>query len=243
VAKKDFARNKAPRRREQKSGVSMLPFAILLIAGLCFAGGYWVATEQRAQDTVSQGALDARQTLLEAKVAENNILQAKVDILKKRVALWKSKAGQDAHSKVGDLHFYTDLPKQSVMPSPVVEPASLPTRSAAQSSATARAHPIRAHPAKQAHGWVKQLTVNTPAVVNGFRIQIASFRSMAGALGLQKKLNQAGFRAFVQTVDLSEKGQWFRTCGGPYASKAEAEQQLPAIEALAHVKGLLIRGG
>jgi len=238
MAAKDFAHVKASSRQEKKSGVSMLPFAIVCVAGFCFAAGYWIATEQHSQGSASQGDVDARQKLLDAKVAENNILQSKIDMLEERVSMWKSKAGQDAHSKVGDLQFYTDLPKQSVMPSPVVEPAKAPEQTVIQPTAKATISPLT-----QVQGEVTPVAVDTQAAVSGFRIQIGSFRAMADAMNLQKKLNGAGFKAYVQTVDLGDKGQWFRAYAGPYTSKAEAEQNLPAIEAQVHVKGLLIRGG
>jgi len=238
MASKDFAHVKAPSRVEKKSSAPMLPFAIVCIAVLCFAVGYWVATEQNAKGSASQGDVDAKQVQLAAKIAEINILQAKIDTLEELVAMWKSKAKQDAHSKVGDLQFYTDLPKQSVTPSPVVEPAKAPEQAVAPSAVRAPVTPVR-----EAQREIKPVTVDTPVEDAGFRIQIASFRSMEDAAALQKKLSQAGFKVYVQTVDLADKGQWFRAYAGPYASKTEAEQQLPAIEALVHLKGLLIRGG
>ncbi|PIP02641.1 MAG: SPOR domain-containing protein [Zetaproteobacteria bacterium CG12_big_fil_rev_8_21_14_0_65_54_13] len=238
MASKDFAHVKAPRRVEKKGSTPLLPFAIIGIALLCFAAGYWVATEQNTKGSASQGDVNAKQVLLDAKVAEINILQAKIDMLEERVAMWKSKAKQDAHSKVGDLQFYTDLPKQSVTPSPVVEPAKAPEQAVVASVVRAPVTPVR-----ETQRQIKPVAADAGYTESGFRIQIASFRTMDDAVALQKKLRQAGFKVYVQTVDLGDKGQWFRAYGGPYASKTEAERQLPAIEAQVHLKGLLIRGG
>ncbi|EAU53634.1 SPOR domain-containing protein [Mariprofundus ferrooxydans] len=240
MAKKDFAHIKAPSRQEKKAGLNMLPFAIVAIAGFCFAAGYWTGTAQHdVKPTVSQKDMAARQARLDAKTAEINVLQARIDALEEQVAMWKGKAKQDAHSKVGDLQFYTDLPKQSVTPAPVVEPAK-------ESGEPVEPSPVKADPhefASSGQGVVTPVAAEPRAVLAGFRIQIASFRSRVDATALQNKLNKAGFKAYVQTVDLAERGQWFRTYAGPYASKAEAEQRLPAIEAQMHMKGLLIRGG
>lgn len=240
MGKKDFAHIKAPSRQEKKTGLSMLPFAIVAIAGFCFAAGYWIGTAQHdvKKATVSQKDVDVRQARLDAKTAEVNVLQARIDALREQVSMWKGKAKQDAHSKVGDLQFYTDLPKQSVTPAPVVEPAK-------ESGQRVEPSPVKTEPHEFAsdQGMAMPVAAEPQTAVTGFRIQIASFRSREDATALQSKLNKAGFRAYVQTVDLGGRGQWFRTYAGPYASKAEAEQRLPAIEAQMHMKGMLIRGG
>ncbi|TLS68168.1 SPOR domain-containing protein [Mariprofundus erugo] len=262
MAKQDFARLEAPSRKDKKQdGISVVSVvAIVLIAGLCFVAGYWIGGQQgggAGEHGVPQAKLDALQAKLDEKAAENHVLQANIEGLQEQVELWKAKAQQSAHARVGNLQFYSELPKQSVKPSPVLEPAPEPeadahvdTRPVAAARVEVKPVAVDAHPAAATRSEVKQaLPAETAAVVAPavddalYRIQIASFRSREDANSMQQKLTQAGFRALVETVELGDKGTWYRIFAGPYGGRIEADKQLADIEQKVHVKGLLIRGG
>lgn len=258
MARQDFARLEVPRRKEKKKdGIPLLSVvAVVLIAILCFVAGYWAAGQKAGgtgEHGVPQAKLDAMQAKLDEKAAENHVLQANIEGLQEQVELWKAKAQQSAHARVGNLQFYSELPKQSVKPAPVLEPAPQP-----EVADTRPATPVPPRPkpvavpseavaarAEVAPVAPVEAAATTSAVVDDalYRIQIASFRSREDAASMQQKLTQAGFRALVETVDLGDKGTWYRIFAGPYGGRIEADKQLADIEQKVHVKGLLIRGG
>jgi cell division septation protein DedD len=57
-----------------------------------------------------------------------------------------------------------------------------------------------------------------------FTIQVSSFRSMEQASELKGRLSKKGYAAYVQSVDLSDKGTWHRVRIGNYRDKEGAER-------------------
>ncbi len=57
-----------------------------------------------------------------------------------------------------------------------------------------------------------------------FTIQVSSFRSMDQASELKGRLSKKGYAAYVQSVDLSDKGTWHRVRVGNYRDKDGAER-------------------
>jgi len=243
MSKKDFAQVKAPRHEPKKKGSSLLPIVMVLLVIVSFAAGYWLAGQQLTAPEaplVSKAELQTLQAQLEARSAQVQEQQSMIAKLKQQSALWKAKAEQDAHSKVGDLSFYHELPNQSVTPSPVMERAKAPV-----AGEPAPVIPDKA-PAKVITPAAVVSQPATPAAVSSdhqFTIQVASLRREQDALALRQKLEKNGVQSFIRTADLGDKGQWFRVYAGPYSSRTKAEQLLPAIEARVHVKGLRVHGG
>ncbi len=251
MSKQDFAQVKASTKTESGSASSSLLNAvgIVVIAGLCFSGGYWLGSGDIRQ-TGNKTDVEALEARLAAQVAENKVLQAKNETLQDMVLQWKTKAEQGAHTKVGELTFYKELPKESVTPAPVpdrpkaktrphhavkpvaeqrmtVEPVDRPaaTVNAVDTAATAAAD--AAHPGL------------TPP--SRYRIQLASFRTESGARAMQGKLATAGIHSQIKPVNLGEKGQWYRLYAGPFGSKSAAEQAQLQVEKQVKLKGFIIR--
>jgi DedD protein len=57
-----------------------------------------------------------------------------------------------------------------------------------------------------------------------FTIQVSSFRSMDQASELKGRLSKKGYAAYVQSVDLNDKGTWHRVRIGSYRDKDGAER-------------------
>jgi len=245
VAGQDFAHNAAPSRKTADKPVgasSILPtVAILFVAGACFAGGYWLGSAD-IQQTANKTDIQAVEAHLAIKDAKIKLLQAHIDNLDALVQKWKDKANQGAHTKVGELRFYKDLPKQSVMPAPI-----LPASKNILKAATKAVRPITTQPIKRTIK-AQPSKASTPAPnkktldPTAYRIQIASFRSQSDAAPMQQKLLKAGFPAFIHAVDLGSKGQWFRVYAGPFVSKSAAQKKQSQIEQQMHIKGFLLRG-
>jgi len=239
MARQDFAHNAAPSKTQAPAGtVSALPVVgIILVAVACFSAGYWLG-----KDDIQQGFnkvdVDAVEAQLAVKDAEARLQEARIETLQALVEQWKAKAGEGAHTKLGELNFYKDLPKQSVMPAPV--------------SAKTVEKVVRKKIALPKHGGIRNAGTITPESVSptakkvfdasAYRIQIASFRHEYDALPVQKKIKRAGFAAYVKAVDLGDKGIWFRVYAGPFVSKAVAERKSMRLETEMNIKGLLVRG-
>ena len=57
-----------------------------------------------------------------------------------------------------------------------------------------------------------------------YTIQVSSFRSMEQASELKGRLSKKGYAAYVQSVDLNDKGTWHRVRVGNYRDKEGAER-------------------
>jgi len=236
---KDYAKLQANTRARQKHGNSAgTVLAIFLIAGLCFATGFWIGSGSSTQpkDMVSRSNLQDLQTQLDVKLAEAKVQQAKIETLQELVAEWKAKAEQDAHSKVGDLNFYQELPEQNVQPAPV-EPSS-PAGAADSDNRYTPPEPPKDAPPETL---TPHATIDTSAPSGGYRIQLGSFRDSHDAARVQQKLVHAGFPAMIRQVDLGEKGTWYRVYGGPYADKGKAETASRKIAGKLKIQGLILR--
>jgi cell division septation protein DedD len=248
MAGQDFAQVKASKKSESggRSGSLLAVFGIAFVAIACFVAGFWLGGNQGIQHKAAHPELDAAQAQLKLKEARIDLQQARIEVLEKLVEEWKKKSEEGATARVGELKFYHDLPRQSVMPAPV---SDLP---ASKSSVRPALPP---HPAKpplekpesvktvdmrRADKPTKKTTTDTAAVV--YQIQVASFRLKAEASRFQKTLFNAGFPAFVRSVDLAEKGNWFRVYAGPYSSKDIAEKAQADIHKQTKIRGLLVRG-
>jgi len=252
--KQDFAQVKASTQTESGSASSSIlnAIGIVVIAGLCFSGGYWLGTGDIAQ-TGNKTDTDAIEAKLAAQVAENRILQAKNETLQDMVMQWKTKAEQGAHTKVGELTFYKELPKQSVTPAPVPDAPKIKTAVAPETVAkVVSQHDVKpaAEPPEATVKTVDALaeggasaTVQQPEQTSNeyYRIQLASFRTESGAMKMQGKLAKAGFISQVKMADLGGKGQWFRLYAGPYDSKSAAENAQQKIDTQMKLKGFIIR--
>ena len=249
---RDFVKLEAPARtRKKKEGGSIiLVLSIVVIAGLCFAAGFWLGGSQSSQPAAvgaSQSDLDKVGAELEAKRAEAEVLQARIETLQDQVEQWKAKAGAGAHPKVGELQFYKELPKQSVTPSSV--PDSKPATARAMDQSLEVEHPQHIPTAPAAERAMSDAAMTDGAMADGaadqvtYRVQLASFRTRDDATSLQLKLMKAGFTAFVHSVNLADRGQWFRVYAGPYANKDLAKDAVRNIQDKMNIRGMLVREG
>jgi len=234
VARRDFALNEAPSRPQGSAVSALMPvLAIVMVALLCFAAGYWFGQTQApksqqmdAGDRVSQAEYDN----LHARFIEQ---QKQLDALGVELAKWKALANRDASSRLGELQFYETLPKQPVMPAPLA-------------SATAgNPAPEAASPEKPAGGQDLLAGIigrEMQSLRQGeYRIQVGSFRSRSEAAPLRKKLEDAGFASFSEAVDLGEKGRWVRVYVGPFSSRSRAESARRELKERLKISGLLLR--
>ncbi len=61
---------------------------------------------------------------------------------------------------------------------------------------------------------------------SGYTIQVVSVKKFDVALGVVRKLRNAGFQPFIKNADLGSRGKWYRVRVGHYRDKAEAQKAL-----------------
>jgi len=240
MAKKDYAKLQASAKAESKSSSSSssLPaFGIVLIALLCFAGGYWLGGDKPvSENSVDRSDLDAVKSQLAGKEADSVLLQAKIDELQEQVESLQERAKQGAYTKIGALKFYQELPEQSVTPAPVAE--TKPAAARAMQHTTAEIPDAAPVVAPTSIAPAEKSTADA-----AYKVQLASFKTRAEAVVMQQKLKKSGLSSFVRGVDLEGRGQWFRVYAGPYANKESGRDAVKEIQKKVDIRGLLVRGG
>jgi len=240
MAKKDYAKLQASAKPDSNSSSSSLSaVGIVLPALLCFAAGYWLGGEKTAKHNnasdVTQSDLNVVQSQLAGKEAEARLLLVKIEQLQEQVESLQERAKQGAHTKLGALKFYQELPEQSVTPAPVAETKPAPARAMEHSTTDM---PESAPVIAQASIAPSQKSTGKDA----YKIQLASFRSRSEAAIMQQKLMKSGLSSFVRAVELEARGQWFRVYTGPYADKDVARDAVREIQKKMGIRGLLVRG-
>lgn len=216
---KDFAEVQAPQAIPQKAGQAQIVAVVggmLIIVAAGFAGGFMLGQEQGRQKANQA----EKQRLLEQIGKQRQELET----LKEKDRKHLASPGRTS-TQVGDLTFYNTLPKQSVTPAPLNE-----ARSSVAASGTA---PRPAHT-------VKNTVRSQPASGEIYRLQLGSYHLKANAGHLKAQLEQAGFPAKVQEMQLPGLGLWYRVYAGPYPSLTEAENARAQVQAKLHITGLLL---
>jgi cell division septation protein DedD len=57
---------------------------------------------------------------------------------------------------------------------------------------------------------------------SGYTVNIASFRDKGNADRLMKELEEKGYEAFIEKVNIAQKGTWYRVAMGRFSSREEA---------------------
>jgi cell division protein FtsN len=262
VADRDFAKLQAA-ARPPVAGMSRLRTASLVVAIVTvviggFVGGYWLGKRQGHETAESE----ARAALV-AQIQEQ---KQELAVLRRQQAEDKAKAKADVgvlpNTDVGDLTFYTDLPKQPVKPEPLSQPVSKPTMTAAGTAAVAAAA-AAAKPAQPAHtpaqpaatpaapapgsgkvqAVIRRALAGRAAATQGYYVQVASFRDTQSAARVRAKLTAIGLDSALKPARIPGRGTWYRLQVGPYGSQHDAEAVRIDIEQKMRIKGLIVHEG
>jgi len=248
VAKRDFAHVHTPVKKKSGKGhpaAAMAGISLLLTAILAFTGGYMVG--------------DTRNSTL-ALQSEKEVLQTRVEGLQKHVAELeqqlasslereKPAAKKAAADRVGDLTFYSALPKQKVMPSPLGDtgPAAVQKHRGEDIEAYADLPPpaSRVRLAATVHPVVKQGTGDTAggagSATASYRLQVGSFVRRSDAEVLLNRMALAGIKATVREAQVPNLGTRYRVFTASYSGMAEAEGAKALLHEKLGINGLLMR--
>jgi len=227
VAGRDFASVKASSRRKagrKKTTAAANPWwmiAALMLLVVCFALGLWVGKSQgkvivrvdhEAEQRLQQ-QITARQQQIDKLQTENRALQQRL---------------QAQQGDVGDLTFYSELPRQSVTPAPLSESHSAPV---------AAKHVRKKDDVSQL---IEQEMAKVSPATLRYHIQVGSFKRESDARTLLHRLQKAHVSAYIQAVELTGKGRWFRVIAGPFHSQLLADHAREDIEKKLHLRGLVV---
>ncbi len=240
MARHDFAHNEAPIPPQNHSLGALMPvMAILMVALLCFAGGYWLGQAQSQHKPVisqQKGVSEAEYANLKAQFEQQ---QLQMEALGNELAKWKAIATRDASGKVGELQFYKELPRQTVMPAPLNDSERAAKPRAENHTPLTEAHHQEGESSQMLASIIGREIQRNPD--GEFRVQAGSFRSSADALPFKKRLDDAGFKSFIEAVELGEKGRWQRVYVGPFSSRGAAEKAKRDLRDQLKISGLLVR--
>lgn len=236
--KRDFAQVQSRKKDTDKGRMpaAMAAISLLLTAILAFGGGYMVGKRQNSTYALQ---------------AEKNALQEHVDTQQKQIAdlerqlaslaKEKSSAKKPATDQVGDLTFYSALPREKVTPAPLGDtgPAAVQKKQGENIDQYADLPPPPDHSrlpiapppltAKDMHkddartGNPEIQANKETTALPSFSLQLASFTRRSDADALLARMLKMGIKGSIAEANVPGVGTRFRVIVGPFAGMAEAE--------------------
>lgn len=227
MADKDFAHSETLQcegsrdRPATKSKAIPIVILALIFAIASFAVGFFIG-EKYALET-SKG--DKQEILLKTLKEQ----QKEIEAFKKEARKWQQIEANTL--QVGELTFYNELPKQSVMPEPINAPEK----------------PITAKHVKVVSDNIetekklntiieKKMNTSTPQ----FRIQLASHKQRKYSEDFVAQLKKIGIEAEVHQVNLANLGIRYRVRTLPFKQREHALRTKKLVKEKFHITGILI---
>jgi cell division septation protein DedD len=210
---------------------------VFLIAGYCFlcvlvfALGMVVGRATTQPETVAETtASQASQPLDQPPTGRPDLSSSS------RIPLLPATEPKNQPAQTPEFAFSPTLPEAPATNKSEMPPAAAPSRAkaapmpettfsspppAVMPTAEEKREPEPRRPAATADHKPKAPTVARVSLSQGgdYTIQVSSFRSMDQASELKGRLSKKGYAAYVQSVDLSDKGTWHRVRVGNYRDK------------------------
>ncbi|OIQ01763.1 MAG: hypothetical protein COS82_11145 [Zetaproteobacteria bacterium CG06_land_8_20_14_3_00_59_53] len=249
MAKRDFAQVHTPaknRKRESSSMSAAMAGVSLLFTGiLAFTGGYMVGHTNNSTDTL-QAEKSALTTQIEGLQKQVGDLQQQLAASLERE---KPAAKKAAAERVGDLTFYSELPRQKVMPSPLGDTgpaAEQQHRGEDIEMYSDLPPPVREQEAPQTLASVERQANAATSTAAGspdavYKLQVGSFVRRSDAEVLLDRMALAGIRATVSEAQVPNLGTRYRVFTTTFTGMAEAEGAKSLLREKLGIEGLLMR--
>ena len=243
VSDKDYAQSSTAQVESKKASQASNPKPIFvatlgtMLAIVCFSVGFYLG--ERYNSESNQGEkYEALLAKLQAQQEENKNLKIEATKFLQ----------QQNDTDVGELTFYQELPKQSVVPEPLVTKNSLEQAS----KPAVKIHP--ATPNTQQQSMQKDDEIDLKATeehLNAiiaeelssstykFRIQVASFIHEKDAETLVKQLKSIDIDANIKEVSLKKIGVRYRVYTAPFNQEKKAIRAQQLIQEMFGVKGII----
>jgi cell division septation protein DedD len=76
-----------------------------------------------------------------------------------------------------------------------------------------------------------------------YMVQVSSFKKLSHARSLESKLQKKGYSPFVKSVEVSQKGTWYRVFLGKYQTEASARAAAQKAKRLHKLKAIVLKAG
>jgi len=160
--------------------------------------------------------------------------QKELETLKQAVE--KNLDKEAATSQVGELTFYNELPKQSIVPEPL-HASEVSTRPAASNIVDQPMDDIKA--AEKKLDALIQDEMKTTS--RSFRVQVASFSAEDDAKNFLPSLSKLGISPQIQKVNLATMGTRYRVFTNSYSDETNAMRAKQLIKEKLKIDGILIQ--
>ena len=237
MAGQDFAHIEAPSARESKAapspwkGILTAVIVVILLMGTFF-GGYWigrdVGVKHEAGDEVH--ALQTELAKLEQRLQQTQL--ELTDALKKK----QYRQRQAKKAEVGELTFYTELPRQKVDPQELEQPQAGKAKGKQGSSI----HTSTVDDEQQIQQILAQ-EMATPATSANYVLQLASFANKHDAEVLQSRLSKQHLVSRVAVVQVQGVGMRYRVYSQVLSSKHEAKSLQQRLKKSMGLSSLLLK--
>ncbi len=198
------------------------------LAIICFTAGFLVGEKYSAETTQSLKH--------EALLASLHKQQKENEHLKQ--AAEKQRLETDKKEQVGELTFYNELPKQSVMPEPLSDSKkALPPTSQTSNTAPQDDEAEIKATEKKLNAIIAQ-EMNTSSLK--FHIQLASFKQQEDARTFVAQLKNIDIDATVQPVNLVKIGTRYRVNTTAFTQQHQALRAKQLVEKTFGVSGIII---
>ncbi len=207
-----------------------------VFAIICFGTGFYMGEQH--------GIKASKGHKQEALIAKLEKQQQELQALKEEAQKWQQLEANT--SQVGELTFYNELPKQSIIPEPLEHqpkpksPAAFLDKLEAELAANQDKEQALVVTEQRLEDVIR---VQMQSTSRSFKIQVASFSSEHDALQLLPKLKALGIGANIQRVDIASKGIYYRVYTHTYTDEVKAIQAKELIRQKLHIDGLMVQNG
>lgn len=234
MAEKDFAHSETMQFGSKRdtpissSKSALIVILALMFAIVCFAGGFFMG-EKYGLETNKGNKQEELIITLQAQ-------QKELDSYKKEAEKWRQK--EASTSQVGELTFYNELPKQSIMPEPLSGAASH------KKPKHAKAHPVIEEASDNLEATEQKLNEiiekEMSTSTRKFRIQLASFKQRSDSENLVGQLKAVGVDASIDQVNLANIGIRYRVNTLPFDQHHRALSAKKLVKDKFHITGIII---
>ncbi|MDX8392259.1 MAG: SPOR domain-containing protein [Mariprofundaceae bacterium] len=250
MAKRDFAKSQSQAEngrsaKKRHPPAAMVVISLLLTAGIAFMAGNMFGDQKNTPSDALKSENNGLKTQLSEQHRQLMIAQEKLALLQADAD--KERQGKqqpEASKQVGDLTFYSVLPKQKVMPAPLGD-----TGPAAKMSApphTPAAHTSSQHklpsslPSGQADAGVAT-EARRSANISTYHLQVGSYIRRSDAEVFLNRLAAKELSAQIREKEIAGIGRRYRVVMGPFAGLAAAEAVKSQVREQLNMNGLLLR--
>jgi len=243
MAGQDFANNESLRQEKMSPPSGNMKVLLLIAVALMavvagFGSGFYLGKETAREKVSGEGE---SKLLAQLKQKEEELSRLRAEVNRK-------KPDEAPTTQVGELTFYNELPRQSVVPAPMETEASAPSPDAVPPGSASQKETSPDATLKQIIEQELSLgggdqKPKTDGSASAYYLQMASFQQKSEAEKFLPKVGSVGYSGSVRRVELPGKGTWYRVYAGPFSSKQAAEEARKSVGKKLNINGLVVKGG